>query len=359
MPRESPRPAPEPLIAVVGAAGLVGAAVRERLEEGPLREWRVRLLESGQREGVITEFAGEAHIASIVDESSFDDADIVMLACSEAETAECLAYPRGKGTSAIVLAAGCAPPGSPTVSMAVNPGELEGRPRVIEAASPVALPLAAAGRAMESACGVASMEAVVFEPASTIGREAMDELYQQTVGILNFGSRPQEVFGRQMAFNLLPLSLAPGQGGEARERAVAGQIGRILGWEASRLSLRMLLAPVFHCHAALVRLTPGREITADGLREALAAAGTFETEPAGASARDSGRGLSGDEAGGGEAEGSDDARTPVEWAGNSGTRIAEIVPDGRGAFWVWMLFDDLVRGSATNAVEIAEALGPK
>ncbi len=165
----------------------------------------------------------------------------------------------------------------------------------------------------------------------------MDELYRQAVNLFNFGSIPRDTFGRQIAFNLLPLTLAPALGGSERERSLARETLRVLGWEEGKLSLKMMLAPVFHCHAALIRFTPAGSIQPLVLLSALG-----RMEP-----------LSADSEGAEEGLG-----TPVEWAGEEKIRIVEVREDGRGALWMWALVDDLKAGAALNAVRIAEALFP-
>ena len=71
--------------------------------------------------------------------------------------------------------------------------------------------------------GLREATVVVFQPASAAGAGGVEELYQQSVSLLNFHDLPRAVFGRQIAFNLVPSSLyrknaVPGGSWPGRER---------------------------------------------------------------------------------------------------------------------------------------------
>ena len=89
-----------------------------------------------------------------------------------------------------------------------------------------------------------------FEPASEHGRRGMDELHEQTVNLLSFHDMPKQVYGAQVAFNLLsrygeqsspPLDVI--------ERRVLEHYRLITGNNRRLPSLMLVQAPVFHGHA--------------------------------------------------------------------------------------------------------------
>jgi aspartate-semialdehyde dehydrogenase len=99
----------------------------------------------------------------------------------------------------------------------------------------------------------------------------------------------------------------------------------------------MIVAPVFHCHAALLRVTTSRTPSASRILRALRSGGPFDVAS--------------------PSDGPGDGRaTPAEWAGEEKIRVAEIREDPRGASWIWSVADDLKAGAALNVVRIAESL---
>jgi aspartate-semialdehyde dehydrogenase len=215
----------------------------------------------------------------------------------------------------------------------VNPDALPEGAGLVGTPHPVALVLSTVLAAVKRGCGVREASAVVMQPASESGEEGIGELYQQTLGLLNFGELPRDVFGRQVAFNLVPADLydasGPPGGGTAAE--IERDVVQVIGGGLD-LSVAVVLAPVFHCHAAVMRvvLPPGK-----GRVDLQAALGTSEEI---------------------RLEPRDGRATPVECAGQPGILVTGIRPAGAGAYWLWIVSDNLQSGSALNAVRIAEAL---
>jgi aspartate-semialdehyde dehydrogenase len=127
-----------------------------------------------------------------------------------------------------------------------------------------------AGR-VQAKMPVASVAATVIEPASEHGREAMDELHQQTVNLLSFQNLPREQYDAQVAFNLVP-SL----GGDAKVKLAATEerIGRhygLIGFgKLPPLDIELIQAPVFHGYVASVMLELEAETTVAAIEAALA-----------------------------------------------------------------------------------------
>ena len=331
-------------MALVGASSLPGCEIKERLADGPLASARIRLLETGAQEATITDFGDEAAIALQIEPNSLEAEDIVILACSAIDGERILGYPRKPGATVVDLSGAKTSESAPLVIMPSGLGALPAGGGVVRAPRSIPLFLSKVLSAAIAKVPLAEVDVLVFEPASGVSREALDELYQQAVHLLNFSDLPREVYGRQMAFNLVPLTLAGNLGGAEREASLARETADALGWEPGRCGLKILVAPVFHTHSAQIRVVPGPESgggSAEGLREAFSGAG-FSLEPA-----RSVRGGTGEDAG---------RSTPAEWAGEERIRIGEVVPDGRGAFRIWALCDDLKDGAARNVVDLCEAL---
>jgi aspartate-semialdehyde dehydrogenase len=172
----------------------------------------------------------------------------------------------------------------------------------------------------------------IFEPASERGQRGLDELRQQTVGVLSFQKLKTDVFDTQLAFNMLARygeeALEPLEGIEQRvEKHLASLL---TGWPGVPMpSLRVIQAPVFHGHSisAWVEFeeNPGTEV----LTKALAGSG-LDVRP-------------------------DEPPSNVGMAGQSGLSVGAISVDHNQprASWFWLASDNL-RLAAENAVAVAK-----
>jgi aspartate-semialdehyde dehydrogenase len=323
-------------VALFDAQSLVAKGVRERLVEREFPIASVHLYTSqADPEANLTEFGGQAMFVSPADFDALAPLDIAFLCGTRPEGALYLDWPGRKGFAAIDLtSASRAAEGVPVVNAAVNPEAIPAAPGLIGTPHPIALVLSTVLSAIRRGCGLEEASMVVLQPVSECGEEGIAELYQQTLGLLNFKDQPRDVFGRQLAFNLVPDFLYGGSGppGGAATGDLEAEIAQVTGGGFG-LSLSIVLAPVFHCHAVMARvvLPPKR-----GRKDLLAALGAAPD----LHLREGGEGV-----------------TPVERAGEPGILVAGVRPAGaENAFWLWLVADNLASGTALNAVRIAEVL---
>jgi aspartate-semialdehyde dehydrogenase len=147
---------------------------------------------------------------------------------------------------------------------------------------------------------------------------------QQTISVLNIQSVPQKVFDRQLAFNLYP----------AHEREEETIVSQVKGLTDARMQFSLLVTQgtIFHGHTFSMFVKTREDV------ELQAITGALQKNPA----------LS-------FAEGDQQFGT-TDAAGRDEVLIAEVRQDPhiRGGFWVWAVCDNLRRGSALNAVLVAE-----
>ena len=289
---------------------------------------------SNDPESNLSDFAGEAMLVNSPDIETLGNLDIAFLCGSRQEGARYLDWGKRAGFVAIDLTgAASSAPGVPVVNASVNPEKIAGSAGLIATPHPVSQLLSTLLAPIRRHCGLREAVAVVLQPASHRDAAGIDELYQQTMGLMSFKEIPTEVFGRQLAFNVLPPwppegGVGPGESGGDLEREILDVTGG--GYS---LAVQVIRAPVFHGHAAAAHL-----VLEDGrTREDLLAC--FEGSAEVRCARGS------------------DATTPVERAGEAGVLVA-VVRRGLGdsSFWIWAVSDDLAGGTPLNAVRIAEAL---
>ena len=192
------------------------------------------------------------------------------------------------------------------------------------------------------AVGIERINVATYQSVSGTGRRALEELGRQTAGLLNFHSVEPEVYPVQIAFNVIP------HGGDfldngytSEEMKLVWETRKILGDESIGVNATVVRVPVFYGHSEAVAIETRDKLTAADARELLRKAPGIELvdEPV---------------AGG--------YPTPVTHA--SGTdpvyvgRIREDLSHPRGLN-LWIVADNIRKGAALNAVQIAELLGRK
>jgi aspartate-semialdehyde dehydrogenase len=176
-----------------------------------------------------------------------------------------------------------------------------------------------------------------YQSVSGAGREAMDELFDQTKGIYETRTPEPKVFPKQIAFNVIPqIDVFLDDGAAKEEWKMAVETKKILD-PAIEVAATCVRVPVFVGHALAANVEFEHEISVDAAREAL-----YEFE---------GVLLIDDPAAG-------EYVTPVECVGEYGVFVSRVrkdptVPHGLS---MWIVADNLRKGAALNAVQIAEAL---
>lgn len=322
-------------IAVFGSMSPLGQELLRHIEDAPFPVEKADLYESAEREGSITEFDGEARVVTGPDADLLSETDVAFV-CGDDDprSAEYLDLTvAGGGVAVDMVGASRLRSDVPMINFEVNPEALEPGARIVAVPHTIAQPLTTILHRLDRAFALKDACATAFRPASDLGKAAIDELHQQTVGLLSFAQVPKETFGLQVAFNLTPLSVLD-EAGEAVEALVRRDVVKVMGPAGSRVSLRVVQAPVFFGHVYSMRVQLGAGPTILEMEEALEVPGAIRIS----------RG--------------DDGRTPAELATEPGIWIGEIAPDGDrpGSYWVWVVVDALRSGSALNAARMAGRL---
>jgi aspartate-semialdehyde dehydrogenase len=226
--------------------------------------------------------------------------------------------------------------------MAGQPPATSAEPcRRFVAAHPAAIVIGSVLMRISASFGVSAAVAQVFAPASEIGAQAVEELQHQTASLLTFKKLPDAVFGRQLAFNLLPRfgpareKVAPLAGIESRIHheleAFLSSRGEAHG-RIPRPAVRVVQAPVFHSVAVSLYVETTKAASEEEIEHALKHERIKITRLRAP------------------------APTQVETSGSSDILVDAVRRDASHAngAWIWAVADNL-RLAAENAVEIAEA----
>jgi len=176
--------------------------------------------------------------------------------------------------------------------------------------------------------------AQVFCSASESGSRGIEELQKQTVSLLSFQKIPRQVFGAQLAFNLLSRPAHAGSGGVAElEARLCRQLQNYLGNRVPPPALRLFQAPVFYSLAVSLYVETAEPVAPEAAAAAVAGEHVRVRKP------------------------HQDAPTQVEVTGSSDILVDSISSDSAhpNGLWLWAVADNL-RLAATNAVDLAASL---
>jgi len=283
---------------------------------------RVDLYGTSGGEAVISEYRGEARLVQEPDFDAIAERDVAFLC----ETGPFVARVRELARTPAVVSdpVRALAPAARLVHPDVNPDAAR------DAGGPLAVPDGLAGlliellHPLERAFGVGEATVVVLRPAFDLGEPGVEELREQTVRLLSFLELPRDVFGGQLAFNVLPQSGA-GDGGAAAE------VAAVLGWERPRATVRSVAVPVFHGHAVAMRFAPARAAERDDVRQVLVEAGLALAGPG-------------------------ERPSPVDVATESRTVVSGIDSDGLDGFWLWAVAGETAARAAARAVRVAASV---
>lgn len=323
-------------IAIVGAGSPRGKELKEVLDQGAFLNAEVRLFDEDIAVGTLTRSGDEPAVIAAVDESSFEGVKFAFFAGGAEMAARHAGQARRAGALVIDLSED---PGlADAVCWVPALDRLVGRPAGLDrgvARSPSAAAIVAASTAAALARFSPARVAMVFlRPVSERGQEGIDELERQTVSLLSFKPISQEVFGAQVAFNLLD---AYGAGNQPSLEAVRETLERdaacVLNGHVAAPAIQVVQAPVFFSYAFTAYADFPAPADVAEIEQALLAVG-LGVEPAGSP-----------------------RPTNMSVAGQSQAALGQVARDRAVAagYWIWGAADN-VRLVAANAVAIAEGL---
>jgi aspartate-semialdehyde dehydrogenase len=328
-------------VAVVGATGVVGRTMIQILNEREFPVGELRLLASGRSAGRTVSIDGRTlEIGEAVPEA-FVGVDLALFSAG-ADASRDLA-PAAVACGATVIDNSSAwrmDPSIPLVVSQVNPDDLEGHPGIVANPNCSTMQLVPVLMALRDAVGLDRVVVDTYQSVSGTGADAIAELEAQIRAHVTGEAPVVTVYPHPIAFNALPeIDVFLDNGYTKEEWKVVSESRKILGLPDLRISCTAVRVPVFVSHSEAVHVQTLDPITPDRARELFAAVPgvIVDDDPA-------------------------EHRYPLatEAAGRDEVFVGRVrrdisIPDDRGlAFWV--VSDNLRKGAATNAVELAEVL---
>ena len=259
-------------IALLGATGAVGSAVLELLTERQFPVGELFLLASESSAGETVRVDNKNHQVSDAADFDWSQAQLAFFVVGTEASARYAELAANAGCLVIDSSPLFAlSPDVPLVIADVNPHVLaDYRNRnIVSVADSLVSQLLCAIKPLADTAGLGRLQVTTLISASAHGKAAVDGLAGESARLLN-GIPPEEYyFGRQLAFNLLPL-VPDEQGSVAVNRRMVDQIRKILQDEGLPVSVSAIQAPVFYGNAQSVLMETLRPYSADEARNDLA-----------------------------------------------------------------------------------------
>jgi len=328
-------------VAVVGATGAVGREMLKTLAEREFPVAEVYALASGKSAGGEVSF-GEDDVLTVQDLSQFDFKDVDLCLSSAGAKVSAEFAPRA-GKSGCVIIDNTShfrmDPDVPLVVPEVNPQALAGHKKKNIIANPncSTIQMVVALKPLHDLATIRRVVVATYQSVSGAGREAMDELFGQTRAIFVNDEIKKEQFKKQIAFNVIPhIDVFMEDGTTKEEWKMAAETKKILDPKI-KLTATCVRVPVFIGHAEAVNVEFEKPITAAEARAALKKAPGVTVI---------------------DHHHEDGFVTPAECAGEDAVFVSRIREDitVENGLNLWVVSDNLRKGAALNAVQIAEMM---
>jgi aspartate-semialdehyde dehydrogenase len=327
------------VVAVVGATGAVGKEMVEILGERNFPISEMIPLASERSEGDRIEYNGKNLIVRKLTNESFKGIDIAFFSAGAERSREFASAAVKAG--AVVIDNSSAfrmEPMVPLVVPEVNARDIEKHSGIIANPNCSTIGLVVALKPIHDAVKIKRIVVTTFQSVSGTGRSAIDELAAQTVALLNFRDVETKVYPHQIAFNCLPhIDSFLDNGYTREEMKLVNETRKIMGDESIRVTATAVRVPVFRCHSESVNVETEKSISANETRAILSGApGVIVYD-------DPQRNL---------------YPLAINVSGKDEIYVGRIredasIPNGIN---MWIVSDNLRKGAALNAVQIAELL---
>ncbi len=331
-------------VAVVGATGLVGAEVLKVLAEREFPVDDVRLFASPRTAGALVEFRGGEVRVDLLSADAFTGVDMAFFCAGGAVSAEYA--PIAVDAGAVVIDKSSVfrlDELVPLVVPEVNAADIAERGRgIIASPNCTTIPMVVALKPIADAVGLARVVATSYQSVSGAGKRGIGALSRETVNLLNLRDVAEgdakSPFARRIAFNVVPqVDDFLDDGSTKEESKVIAESRKVLHLDDLPVAVTCVRVATFFGHTVAVTVETERKLDAADARSLLREApGVILCEP-----------------------GSDlEYPTPADVAGTDAVYVGRVRddPSHPSGLQLWVAADNIRKGAALNAVQIAEIL---
>jgi aspartate-semialdehyde dehydrogenase len=327
-------------IAVVGATGLVGREFLRILETSNFPLGELRLLASARSAGTTLPFRGEQLPVAETTARSFDGQHFAFISATTEASKHWAPIAAAAGAIAIDDSSAFRMEANvPLVVPELNAADLDAHQRIVAIPNCSTTPLVLALQPLHAVNRATRVVVSTYQSVSGTGAAAVEELRQQTRALSTEGVAPApEVYPKQIAFNLLPQIDSFLENGYTKEEwKMVQETRKILHEPDLPVTATCVRTPVYICHSESVTVEFERPFDPDEARALLAAQPGIELM--------------------------DDPEqalfpTPLDAAGKDPVYVGRLRRDVShpSALTFWLVSDNLRKGAALNALQIAEAM---
>jgi len=327
-------------VAVVGATGNVGREMLDILAERNFPADEVAAIASRRSQGVECSFGDKTLKVKALEHFDFSDVDICLMSAGGAVSKEW--SPKITAQGAVVIDNSSAwrmDPDVPLIVPEVNADAIVGfaKKKIIANPNCSTAQLVVALKPLHDKAKIKRVVVATYQSVSGAGKEAMDELFSQSKAVFTLDEIETKKFSKRIAFNVIPhIEVFMDDGYTKEEWKMVVETKKIIDPKI-KLTATCVRVPVFVGHAEAVNIEFEQPLTAEEAREILRnAPGCLvidKREPGG-------------------------YVTPYECVGEDATYISRIREDAtiENGLQIWVVSDNLRKGAALNAVQIAECL---
>jgi aspartate-semialdehyde dehydrogenase len=327
-------------VAVVGATGNVGREMLNILEEVEFPVDKIHAIASRKSIGIQVSFGDKIIACEDIEKFDFSTVDIVLMSVSGAFSKEW--SPKIGAAGPIVIDNSSAfrmDPDVPLIVPEVNPDDVSyaGRKNIIANPNCSTAQLVVALKPLHDRARIKRVVVATYQSVSGAGKEGMDELFDQTKNVFVLGATPPKMFPKQIAFNVIPfIGAFQDDGYTDEEHKMWNETHKMIDPEI-KLTVTCVRVPVMVGHSEAVNIEFHEHLDEDEARDILREApGLVVIDKR-------------DETG---------YITPKEAQGEFPVFVSRIRNDAtvEHGLSLWVVADNLRKGAALNAVQIAELL---
>lgn len=329
-------------VAILGATGAVGTELLALLEERDFPLSELKLLSSPRSAGQQLQFKGQAVTVEAVTADSFQGIDIVLASAGGSTSKE---WAKAIVDAGAVMVDNSSAfrmdPEVPLVVPEVNPGAAQSHKGIIANPNCTTILMCLPLWPLHQAQPIRRLVVSTYQSASGAGARAMEELQVQSQAILNGEEPKAEILPHPIAFNLFPHnSPLDEQGYCEEEMKMVNETRKIFGTDDLRVSATCVRVPVLRAHSEALNVEFDQPFPLDKARELIADAPGVKLV--------------------------EDWKTnyfpmPMDASGQDDTLVGRIRQDlsSDNNLELWLCGDQIRKGAALNAVQIAELLVEK
>jgi len=329
----------EPRVAIVGATGMVGQEMRKVLEQRGFPLKGLKLLASERSRGRSFDFRGKTIDVGVLDEGSFKDVDIALFSAGASISKKYA--PVAAGAGAVVIDNSSAfrtDPEVPLVVPEVNAAEAHKNSGIIANPNCSTIQLVVVLDPLHKEFTIRRVVISTYQSVSGTGKEAVEELKQQIRDIEEDRRVVVDVYPHQIAYNVLPhIDVFLDNDYTKEEMKMVDEARKIMGEPDLPVTATAVRVPVFVGHSESVNIQFAGPVEPEEAREILAGAPGVEVID-------------------------DPAKNlyplAIDCEGKDPSYVGRIRKDdsAENALNMWIVSDNLRKGAALNAVQIAELL---